>query len=90
LVLSPDVINENGPLVLIAAITSKKTERVYPFEVLIEPPEGGLTRRSKVMLMHLRSVDKQRLGGLYGSVGSETMDRVERAMMFATGLTSLD
>ena len=38
LVLSPDFINERSPVVLIAAITSKKTERVYPFEALIEPP----------------------------------------------------
>ncbi len=41
LVLSPDVINEHCPVVLIASITGKKTERVYPFEVLIEPPAGG-------------------------------------------------
>jgi len=90
LVVSPDLINESGPLVLIAAITSKKTERAYPFEVVIEPPEGGLTRRSKVMLMHLRSIDKQRLAGRYGAVGQETMNRVERAIMIATGLIKVD
>lgn len=90
LVVSPDLINESGPLVIIAAITSKKTGRAYPFEVVIEPPEGGLTRRSKVMLMHLRSIDKQRLAGRYGIVSQETMRRVERAIMIATGLTRLD
>lgn len=30
LVLSPDLINEHSPVVLIAAITSQKTDRVYP------------------------------------------------------------
>jgi len=89
-VISPDLINESGPLVLIAAITSKKTDRVFPFAVVIEPPEGGLTKRSKVMLMHLRSVDKQRLSGRYGEVSQETMGRVDRAVMIATGLTRLD
>jgi mRNA-degrading endonuclease toxin of MazEF toxin-antitoxin module len=46
------------PVILIASITSKKTGRVYPFEVLVEPPEGGLRERSKIVLMHPRSVDQ--------------------------------
>jgi mRNA interferase MazF len=87
LVLSPDVINEHCPVVLIASITSKKTDRVYPFEVLIEPPEGGLTQRSKVLLMHLRSVDQRRLVGSYGIVSDQTMRAVEEALKVATGLT---
>jgi mRNA interferase MazF len=72
---------------LIAAITSQKTDRVYPFEVLLEPQQGGLTRRSKVMLMHLRSVDKRRLAGHYGTVSEETMVQVDDAIKVATGLT---
>jgi mRNA interferase MazF len=85
LVLSPDVIDEYGPVILIAAITSQKTERAYPFEVVVDPPEGGLRRRSKVMLMHLRVVDKHRLTGSYGTVSPETLRRVEKALQVATG-----
>jgi mRNA interferase MazF len=87
LVLSPDLINERSPVILIAAITSQKTDRVYPFEALIEPPEGGLTQRSKVLLMQLRSVDKERLTGRYGTISKATMQRVENALKTATGLT---
>ena len=86
LIISPDVINEHSPVVLIAAITSQKTERVYPFEVAVEPPEGGLRQSSKILLMQLRCVDKRRLTSLYGTVGSETMLRVESALKIATGL----
>lgn len=89
LVISPDMINQYSPVILIAAITSQKTERVYPFEVLLEPGEGGLTLRSKVLLMHLRSVDKRRLLGGYGSVSDATMNRVEEALKIATGLTEI-
>ena len=89
LVISPDVINEYCPVILIASITSQKTERVYPFETLVEPPEGGLDRRSKVLLMHLRSVDKRRITGYYGKVRVETMSRVEEALKVATGLTMM-
>jgi mRNA interferase MazF len=89
LILSPDLINKHSPVVLIAAITSKKTEHVYPFEALIAPPEGGLQERSKVLLMQLRSVDKRRLTAILGSVGPATMVRVEEALKIATGLTRL-
>ena len=89
LVISPDFINERSPIVLIAAITSKKTERVYPSEVLIKPPEGGLTQLSKVMLLHLRAVDKRRLASRYGMVSEETMLEVDEAIRIATGLQLL-
>jgi mRNA-degrading endonuclease toxin of MazEF toxin-antitoxin module len=70
--------------VLLAALTSQKPDRVFPFEALIEPPEGGLKFRSKVLLMQLRSVDKQPLVGRYGSISAETMLRVEEALKVAT------
>jgi mRNA interferase MazF len=87
LVISPDLINEHSPVILVAAITSRKTERIYAFEAVVEPPDGGMTQRSKVLLTHLRSVDKRRLRGTYGSIGDETMRSVEEALKVATGLT---
>lgn len=89
LVLSPDLVNEHSPVILVAAITSQKTDHIYPFEALIEPPEAGLSLRSKVLLMQLRSVDKRRLMGRYGRVSEQTMRRVEDALKIATGLTRL-
>ena len=86
LVLSPDIINQHCPVILVASLTSQKTARVYPYEVLIEPPEGGLKFPSKVLLMHLRSIDKRRLIGRYGSVSDATLRRVEQALKVATGL----
>ena len=86
LVVSPSVINEHSPVILIASITSKKTDRVYPFEVLIEPPEGGLKQRSKVLLLQLRSVDKRRLTREGGTLTSERMTQVDAAIRVATGL----
>ncbi|MCI0684050.1 MAG: type II toxin-antitoxin system PemK/MazF family toxin [Gemmataceae bacterium] len=90
LVLSPDFINDRSPIILIAAITSQKTERVYPFEVVVDPPEGGVRLRSKVMLMHIRAIDKRRIIGQYGAVEDATMARVEEALQIATGITPLD
>ncbi len=89
MVISPGIINAHSPVILVAAITSRKTSRVYPFEALIEPPEGGLSVRSKVMLTHLRSIDQRRVVGAYGRVGATTMDLVEEALRIATGLTEV-
>ena len=86
LVLSPDVINQHCPVVLVASVTSQKTGRVYPHEVLAEPPDGGLKLRSKVLLMHLRSIDKRRITGRYGTVSENTLQQVEEALRVATGL----
>lgn len=88
-VISADVINEHSPVILIAPLTTKKTERVYPFEAVIEPPDGGLTGRSKAMLTHLRDVDKRRITDVYGRARAETMNRVEEALKVATGLVEL-
>jgi mRNA interferase MazF len=90
LVISPDFINARGPLVMVAAITSQKTDRLYPFEVLIEPPEGGLRLRSKVMLMQLRSIDKRRIIGSFDVVSDVTLNHVDEAIKIATGLIALE
>ncbi len=90
IVISPNLINEHSSVVLIASLTSKRTESVYPFEVLIEPPEAGLTMRSKVRLMQLRSIDKSRIFASYGVVSEAKMLEIEEALRIATGLTRLD
>lgn len=86
LVLSPDVINRHSPIILIAPITSKKTERVYPFEALLEPGEGDLPMRSKVLLMQTRSLDKSRLLSYHGHLDEKTMLQVDQALKIAVGL----
>ena len=89
LVVSPDLINDHSPVILVAAITSRKTEKVFPFEALIEPPDGGLQQRSKVLLMQLRSLDKRRVVGRYGRVSAVVIERVDAALKIAVGLTRL-
>jgi mRNA interferase MazF len=86
-VISPDIVNQSSPVVIVAALTSRKTDRVYPFEALVEPPDGGLQVRSKVLLLHLRSIDRRRIVGGYGELSPETMGRVEDALKVAVGLT---
>ncbi|MDP4197982.1 MAG: type II toxin-antitoxin system PemK/MazF family toxin [Bacteroidota bacterium] len=88
-VLSPLLINEFSSTILVAAITSKRLDRILSVEVLIEAPEGGLKSDSKVLLLQTRSIDKSRIVGVYGSLSQETMNRVDQALAIATGLMKL-
>ena len=86
LILSSDVISERSPVIIVAAITSKGTDRLFAFEALLDPPDGGLSLRSKVMLTQLRSVNKTRLTGYYGRAGDAAMHQVDQALRVAVGL----
>ena len=44
LILQNDIGNRHSPITIVAAITSKFDEPLYPTEVLIPAGEGGLTR----------------------------------------------
>ncbi len=61
LVLQNDIANEHSPITIVAAITSQFDDALYPSEALVQPPEGGLTVNSVVLLNQIRSIDKQRL-----------------------------
>jgi len=80
LIISNDVGNEYSPRVIVAAITSQGTQHIYPFEVLIPAGEGGLSQTSKVLLSQIRSIDKQRLGRLIGSLPAQRVEEVNQAI----------
>jgi len=86
LILQNDVLNQYSPITIVAAITSKFEEPLYPTEVLIKAPEGGLKYDSVALLNQIRSIDKQRLLKYMGILSSETMEQVDRAMQISLGL----
>jgi mRNA interferase MazF len=79
-IISNDVGNEYSRRVIVAAMTSQGTDRVYPFEVFVPAGDGGLARTSKVLLDQIRSVDKGRLGTRIGMLSTGLMADVDRAM----------
>lgn len=89
LVVSPDTINDYASIILVAPITSERTDRVYPFEVMIEPPDGGLEALSKASMIRLRSIEKSKVRGYRGRIGQDTLRMAEEALKIATGLTQI-
>ena len=79
LVVSTDRFN-HGPsgLVIVAPIT--KQERDIPVHVRIDPPQGGCTVTSYILCDSIRSVSRDRLIKLRGTVDNKTMAEVSYAL----------
>jgi mRNA interferase MazF len=83
LIIQNDIANRHSAITIVAAITSQFEEPLYPTEVLIEAPQGGLRTDSLALLNQIRSIDKRRLGRRLGSLRSTTMERVDRAIVIS-------
>ena len=76
LVISEDAFNAGAAeLVIVLPITS--TVRPIPAHVRVDPPEGGVTRKSAILCDAIRSISKARLVRLWGKVSPATMAAVE-------------
>jgi len=89
LIVQNDIANRHSLITIVAAITSQFEEPLYPTEVLIQPPEGGLTLPSVVLLNQIRSIDKRRLVRRLGTLTPATMERVDRAILISLGLVGI-
>ena len=88
-VIQNDSANRRSPITIVAAITSRFETPLYPTEVLVRPPEGGLTADSVVLLNQIRSVDTGRLVRRLGILGAERMREIDRALLLSLGLVDL-
>lgn len=89
LILQNDISNQYSPITIVAAITSKFEESLYPTEILIKSPEGGLEVDSVALLNQIRSIDKQRLIKHLGNLNPETMEKVDIAIQISFGILKL-
>ncbi|BAY79865.1 transcriptional modulator of MazE/toxin MazF (plasmid) [Nostoc linckia NIES-25] len=86
LIVSNDISNSAATTVTILPLTSN-VNRVYPFEVLLNPEISGLTKLSKVQTQQVRTISKQRITGeVLGSLNEEIMVLVDAALKLHLGL----
>lgn len=86
IIVTRDTINDNSPVVLAVPCTKYLGQRVYPSQVLLRTPEGGLDVDSVAMAEQVRAIDKRRLGQLRGTLSQQAMARLERALQIALDL----
>ncbi|MEK7099153.1 MAG: type II toxin-antitoxin system PemK/MazF family toxin [Patescibacteria group bacterium] len=89
LILQNDIGNRYSPITIVAAITSRAEEDLYPTDVLVKSPAGGLRVDSLVLLDQIRSIDKQRLIQRLGVLNEDSMDSVDRAIEISLGLVKI-
>jgi mRNA interferase MazF len=86
LVIQNDIGNRVSPITIVAAFSSQVRQPLYPIEVLVRAPEGGLSADSTVRLNQLRTMDKSRLIKRLGKVSATTMVAVDMAIKISLGL----
>lgn len=89
LIIQNDVANEHSPITIVAAITSKFDDTLYPTEVLIAADEGGLKQDSVVLLNRIRSIDRQRLAKKLGKIENSTLRKVDLSIKISLGLIEI-
>jgi mRNA interferase MazF len=89
LIIQNDVANRWSPVTIVATITSRFEEPVYPTEVPLVPPEGNLENPSVVLLNQIRTVDRRRLVRRLGRLRPDSMRRVDRAIRISLGLAGV-
>ena len=85
-VIQNDIGNRWSPITIVAAMTSRFEDPLYPTEVLVRASEGGLEVDSVVLLNQIRSVDKARLVRRLGALKGQTVKEVDRALLLSLGL----
>ena len=80
-VISRDAINRASPVVVVCPLTdARHVPRLYPSDVRVKAPEGGLTKDSIVLTGQVRAVAKSRLLQRLGALKPDTMRQIEQAL----------
>jgi mRNA interferase MazF len=87
IIVTRDAINAYSPVVLAVPCTTYQSgKRVYPTQVLIQAPDGGLTNDSIAMADQVRVLSKTRFLRLRGMLSDEAMIRLNQALLIALDL----
>jgi mRNA interferase MazF len=84
LIIQNDIGNENAATTIVAAIST--TIRLYPMNVLLDPPQGGLAKPSIVKTGQLLTISQDRLEKKWGVVDEKKMAEVNRALKLSLAL----
>jgi len=85
LVIQNDIGNEKATTTIVAAISS--SVKIYPMNIEIDPPEGGLERPSIVKTGQILTVSKERLEKRLGRISSKKMEEVNQAIKLSLDLS---
>lgn len=74
-------VNRYSPVVVICPLTiASHVSRLYPSDVLVREPEGGLRKDSVVLTLQVRAVAKARLLQRLGGLEADTLTQIDQAL----------
>jgi len=86
-IVSRDAINAASPVILVVpCATYRAGRRLYPSQVLLHAPDGGLDVDSVALGEQVRALAISRLGRRRGQLSATTMTQLDRALLIALDL----
>jgi mRNA interferase MazF len=80
-IVSRDSVNRASSVVVVCPLTSaSNVTRLYPSDVLVQTPDGGLAVDSVILTLQIRAVAKTRLGHRLGALKPTTLQRLNHAL----------
>jgi mRNA interferase MazF len=90
ILVSRNALNASSPNVLAAPCTTYRPgKRVYPTQVLIHAPEGGLSRDSIALGEQVRVLAKTRLLECRGFLSNAMIGQLNQALLLALDLSEV-
>lgn len=87
IIVSRDAINAYSPVVLVVPCTTYQSgKKIYLTQVLLKKLEGGLNNDSVAMADQIRVLSKARLFRLRGILETETVEKLNQALLIALDL----
>jgi mRNA interferase MazF len=85
--VSRDAIKAASPVILAVPCTTYRAgRRLYPSQVLLHAPDGGLDVDSVALGEQVRALATSRLGRRRGQLSAPTMTQLDRALLIALDL----
>lgn len=82
-VVQEDALNQSRiATVVVCALTSNLRRATEPGNVLLDEGEGGLPRRSVVVVSQVSCVDKSQLGARLGALSDARVDQILAGLRF--------
>ncbi len=87
IVVSRDAINAHFSVILVVPCTTYRAKRrIYPSQVLIEAPDGGLINDSVALAEQVRAISHDRLGNRRGRLSDVALAALDLALLIAMDL----
>ncbi len=87
IVVSRNAINAASPVVVVVPCTTyRQGRRIYPSQLLVRAPEGGLKADSVILGEQVRAIAKSRLRKRWGALSPATLRQVDLALLITLDL----